>query len=149
MPANIGVFSPLGHLDPAVWDEVIALNLTANWRLIRAMDPLLRAAPAGRAIFVTAAAARTALPYWGPYAISKAGLEMLVRLYAGEIAKTRVRANLLDPGIVRTRLRARAFPGEDPSRLPPPESVTDAFLALALHECVRNGELVLAAAPLG
>ena len=145
---EFGLFTPLGHLDPTVWDEVLGLNLTANWRLVRAMDPLLRAAPAGRAIFVTAAAARTALPYWGPYAISKAGLEMLVRLYAGEIAKTRVRANLLDPGIVRTRLRARAFPGEDPSRLPPPESVTDAFLALASPECERNGELVLAAPPL-
>jgi NAD(P)-dependent dehydrogenase (short-subunit alcohol dehydrogenase family) len=145
--AEFGVFTPLAHLDPAIWDEVVALNLTANWRLIRAMDPLLRASPAGRAIFVTAAVARTALPYWGPYAISKAGLEMLVRLYAGEIAKTRVRANLIDPGMVRTRLRARAFPGEDPSRLPSPERVTDAFVELASTECARNGELVLAASP--
>jgi NAD(P)-dependent dehydrogenase (short-subunit alcohol dehydrogenase family) len=86
------------------------------------------------------------LPLWGPYAVSKAGLEMLVKIYAGEIGKTRVRANLLDPGIVRTRLRARAFPGEDPKGLPPPESVADAFLALALPECTRNGEVVLASA---
>src|SRR5207302_10714168 len=85
-------------------------------------------------------------PYWGPYAVSKAGLEMLVKTYAGAIAKTRVRADLLDPAIVRTRLRARAFPGEDPSRLPPPESVADAFLALALPECTRNGEVVMASA---
>ncbi len=92
------------------------------------MDSLLRAAPAGRAIFVTSGVARGVFPYWGPYAVSKAGLEMLVKIYAGEIDKTRVRANLLDPGIVRTRLRARAFPGEDPSRLPPPESVAAAFL---------------------
>jgi NAD(P)-dependent dehydrogenase (short-subunit alcohol dehydrogenase family) len=142
--AEFGVFSPLGHIHPAVWAEVMDLNLTANWRLIRAMDPLLRAAPAGRAIFVTSGVARGVFPYWGPYAISKAGLEMLVKIYAGEVAKTRVRANLLDPGIVRTRLRARAFPGEDPSRLPPPESVTDAFLALALPECACNGEVVIA-----
>jgi NAD(P)-dependent dehydrogenase (short-subunit alcohol dehydrogenase family) len=143
--AEFGVFSPLGHIDPATWAEVIDLNLTANWRLIRAMDPLLRAAAAGRAIFVTSGVARGVSPYWGPYAVSKAGLEMLVTIYAGEITKTRVRANLIDPGIVRTRLRARAFPGENPSRLPPPDSVTDAFLALALPECTRNGEVVMCA----
>jgi NAD(P)-dependent dehydrogenase (short-subunit alcohol dehydrogenase family) len=144
--AEFGVFSPLGHIDPATWNEVVDLNLTANWRLIRAMDPLLRAAPAGRAVFVTSGVARGVFPYWGPYAISKAGLEMLVKIYAGEVAKTRVRANLIDPGIVRTRLRARAFPGEDPSHLPSPESVADAFLALALPECTRNGEVVMASA---
>jgi NAD(P)-dependent dehydrogenase (short-subunit alcohol dehydrogenase family) len=140
--AEFGVFSPLGHIDPATWAEVMELNLTANWRLIRAMDPLLRAAPAGRAIFVTSGVARGVFPYWGPYAVSKAGLEMLVKIYAGEITKTRVRANLIDPGIVRTRLRARAFPGEDPSGLPSPESIAEAFLALALPECARNGEMV-------
>jgi NAD(P)-dependent dehydrogenase (short-subunit alcohol dehydrogenase family) len=140
--AEFGVFSPLGHIDPATWGEVIDLNLTANWRLIRAMDPLLRAAPAGRAIFVTSGVARGVHPYWGPYAVSKAGLEMLVKIYAGEITKTRVRANLIDPGTVRTRLRARAFPGENPAQLPAPESVSDAFLALALPGCTRNGEIV-------
>ena len=144
--AEFGVFSPLGHVDPATWAEVIDLNLTANWRLIRAMDPLLRAAPAGRAIFVTSEVARSVFPYWGPYAVSKAGLEMMIKIYAGEIGQTRVRSNLLDPGIVRTRLRARAFPGEDPSRLPPPEGVADAFLALALPEWTRNGEVVMASA---
>src|SRR6202043_146756 len=106
-------FSPLGHIAPALWSEVLNLNLTANWRLIRAMDPLLRAAEAGRAIFVTTALAREAPPYYGPYAVGKAGLEAMVRIYAGEIARTRVRANLVDPGIVRTRLRARIFPGEN------------------------------------
>ena len=110
--------SPLGHIDPATWAEVLDLNLnlTANWRLIRAMDPLLRTAPAGRAIFVTSGVARGVFPYRGSYAVSKAGLEMLVKIYAGEISKTRVRANLIDPGIVRTRLRACAFPGEDAAR---------------------------------
>jgi NAD(P)-dependent dehydrogenase (short-subunit alcohol dehydrogenase family) len=140
--AEFGTFSPLGHIDPTTWAEVMDLNLTTNWRLIRAMDPLLRAASAGRAIFVTSGVAHGVHPYWGPYAISKAGLEMLVKIYAGEITKTRVRANLIDPGIVRTRLRARVFPGEDPARLPPPESVADAFLSLALPECTRNGEIL-------
>ena len=140
--AEFGTFSPLGHINPETWSEVIDLNLTANWRLIRAMDPLLRTAPAGRAIFVTSRLARDALPYYGPYAVAKAGLETLVRIYAGEIASTRVRANLLDPGIVRTRLRAQIFPGEDPARLPAPDSIADAFLELALPECCRNGEIV-------
>ena len=140
--AEFGTFSPLGHINPETWSEVIDLNLTANWRLIRAMDPLLRAAPAGRAIFVTSGVAHGVHPYWGPYAISKTGLEMLVKIYAGEITKTRVRANLINPGIVRTRLRARVFPGEDPAHLPPPESVAEAFLTHALPECTRNGEIL-------
>ncbi|HYU14360.1 MAG TPA: SDR family NAD(P)-dependent oxidoreductase [Stellaceae bacterium] len=143
--AEFGTFSPLGHIDPALWGEVVELNLTANWRLIRAMDPLLRAAEHGRALFVTSAIVRDALPYYGPYAISKAGLETMVRIYAGEVARTRVRANLIDPGPLRTRLRARIFPGENAARLAPPESVADAFLELLLPECTRNGEIVSAA----
>jgi NAD(P)-dependent dehydrogenase (short-subunit alcohol dehydrogenase family) len=135
----------LGHIDPALWAEIMDLNLTANWRLIRAMDPLLRAAPAGRAIFVTSGIAQGRFAYWGPYGVSKAALEMLVRIYAAEISKTNVRANLIDPGTVRTRLRASAFPGEDPTPLPPPETVADALLALALPDCTRNGALVCTA----
>lgn len=141
-----GIFSPLGHIPPEIWAEVMDVNLNANWRLIRAMDPLLRTAPAGRAIFVTSGIGRDTLAYWGPYAVSKSGLEMLVSIYAAEISKTRVRVNLVDPGPLRTRLRARAFPGEDPNTLPPPESVADLFVDLASPECTRNGELVAAAA---
>ena len=139
---EFGVFSPLAPIDPVVWAEGLDLNLTANWRLIRAMDPLLRAAEHGRAVFVTSALGQAAPPYYGPYAVSKAGLEALVRIYAGEIARTRVRVNLVDPGIVATRLRARIFPGENPAGLPTPEDVADAFLPLALPECGRNGALV-------
>ncbi|MGH7100411.1 MAG: SDR family NAD(P)-dependent oxidoreductase [Stellaceae bacterium] len=144
---ELGVLSPLGHIPPETWAEVLDINLNANWRLIRDFDPLLRAAPAGRAIFVTSAVAREPSAYWGAYAVSKTALEMLVKIYAVEIARTRVRANLIDPGIVRTRLRARAFPGEDPARLPMPESVTKTFLALAVPECTKNGAVVRAAVP--
>jgi NAD(P)-dependent dehydrogenase (short-subunit alcohol dehydrogenase family) len=140
--AEFGTFSPLGHIDPVSWGEVMDLNLTANWRLIRAMDPLLRAAAHGRAIFVTSNIARAPRAYWGPYAVSKAGLEVLVKIYAAEVATTAVRANLLSPGVVRTRLRARVFPGENPQDLPPPDSVAAAFVELALPGCTRNGEIV-------
>ena len=120
-----------GHITPQEWGEILDLDLTANWRLIRAMDPLLRMAPAGRAIFVTSRLARDAPPYYGVYAVAKAGLETMVRIYAGEVARTAVRVNLIDPGVVRTRLRAAIFPGEDSAGLPMPESVTEAFVELA------------------
>jgi NAD(P)-dependent dehydrogenase (short-subunit alcohol dehydrogenase family) len=143
--AEFGVFTPLGHLDPTVWSEVVDLNLTANWRLIRAMDPLLRAAEHGRAIFVTDTIARDPAAYYGPYAVSKAGLEALIKIYAGEVVRTAVRVNAIDPGVARTRLRARIFPGENPATLAAPESVTEAFVRLALPGCRRNGEIVSAA----
>ena len=138
----LGALSPLGHVDPKLWQEVMEVNATANWRLVRALDRLLRAAPAGRAIFVTCAAAREAQPYWGAYAASKAALEAMVRVYAGEVAKLGVRANLIDPGPLRTDLRAAAFPREDRARLRPPEDAAEAFLALASAECAANGTLV-------
>lgn len=147
--AMFGSFTPMPHLDPMLWSEVIDLNLTASWRLIRAMDPLLRAAEHGRAIFVTTELARSALPYYAAYAVSKAGLETMVRTYAGELGLTRVKANLIDPGPLRTRLRAHIFPGENPATVPPPETVTDAFVELAVPECDRNGEIITAAELLG
>jgi NAD(P)-dependent dehydrogenase (short-subunit alcohol dehydrogenase family) len=139
--AVLGTLTPVPHIEPSVWDQVIALNLTANFRLIRAFDPLLRAAGAGRAVFLTSGVA-SGRAYWGTYAVSKAGLETLVRTYAQEVAKTGVRVNLLNPGPTRTRMRATAFPGEDPESLKPAEAVTDAVLALALPECDRHGEVV-------
>ena len=138
----LGTLSPVGHIEPKDWDEVLAVNLTANWRLIRSCDPLLQASEAGRAIFVTSGVARHVVPYWGGYAVSKAALEMLVGIYAAENAKTNVRANILDPGAARTAMRAKAMPGEDPNTLPTPESITDAFVDLAEVGCTRNGEVV-------
>ncbi|MCH8925168.1 MAG: SDR family NAD(P)-dependent oxidoreductase [Proteobacteria bacterium] len=140
----LGTLSPLGHIEPADWAEVLDVNLTANWRLIRSLDPLLRQSDAGRAIFVTSGAAASPHAYWGAYAVSKAALEMLVETYAAEITKTNVRANLLDPGALRTAMRAAAFPGEDPETLPAPEAITAAFVDLAEPGCTRNGEVVRA-----
>src|SRR5206468_12604440 len=106
------------------------------------LDPLLRQSEAGRAIFVTSGLGRMPIAYWGPYATSKAGLEMLVRTYAAEVSKTKLRVNLIDPGIVRTALRAKAFPGENPMSLKPPEATTDRFVDLAEVTCTLNGERV-------
>ena len=142
--AILGTLSPLGHVDPATWQAVVDVNLTANYRLIRSLDPLLRRSDAGRALFVTSGAAAGAFAYWGPYAVTKAGLEMLARTYAAETGKTKVRVNLVDPGVVRTTMRARAFPGENPERLPPPGAITDTFVALAAADCERQGERVAA-----
>jgi len=139
--AVLGTLTPVPHIDPAVWDQVLGVNLTANFRLIRAFDPLLRAADAGRAVFLTSGVSG-GRAYWGTYAVSKAALEALVRTYAEEVAKTGVRVNLVNPGATRTRMRATAYPGEDPQALKPPEAVADAILALALPNCERNGELV-------
>jgi NAD(P)-dependent dehydrogenase (short-subunit alcohol dehydrogenase family) len=137
----LGRLSPLGHVEPKVWDEVMAVNVTANWRLIRSFDPLLRQSDAGRAVFVTSAAAFKLLAYWGPYSVSKAALEALVKTYAAETVKTSVRVNLLNPGPVRTRMRAQAMPGEDPMSLPEPETVAGAVLGLVSPELLETGEV--------
>lgn len=144
---NAGVLETLGpvaQFDPKLWDRVMTVNVTANFRLIRTADRLLRASDAGRAIFVTSGAAQAPHPYWGPYAASKAALEMMVRSYAMEIASSNLRVNLIDPGIVATKLRVQAFPGEDQSTLTPPDAITDAFVALAEPACTRHGEIVKA-----
>jgi NAD(P)-dependent dehydrogenase (short-subunit alcohol dehydrogenase family) len=140
--ATLGALRPMGHYPPAEWERVLALNLTANWRLIRSFDALLRASDAGRAIFVTSGVARGVFPYWGAYAASKAALESMVQTYAAEVQKTNVRVNLLDPGRVRTAMRAEAMPGEDPMTLPHPDDIAGAFVDLAEPACTRNGEVV-------
>jgi NAD(P)-dependent dehydrogenase (short-subunit alcohol dehydrogenase family) len=139
---TLGHLAPTGHYEPALVQEIIDVNLTANWRLIRALDPLLRAAPAGRAIFTTCAAARAPRAYWSVYAASKAALEALVKSYADELGQTNLRANLVDPGPLRTALRFAAFPFEDRSQIKPPEDATEPFVALAEAGCAKNGELV-------
>ena len=136
----LGPLSPLGHVEPKAWDEVIAVNVTANWHLIRAMDPLLRQAEAGRAVFLTSGVAAQPRAYWGPYAISKAALDALVRTYAAETASTNVRANLFSPGPTRTRMRAMAMPGEDPMSLKTVEPVAEKIVELCLPAFQETGK---------
>ena len=138
----LGRLTPVAHIMPNDWADVVAVNLTSVWRLIRSCDPLLRTAQAGRAAFVTDARARAPLAYWGPYGATKAGMEHLVLTWADELRKTRLRVNLFDPGTVRTRLRANAFPGEDPTTLPAPEDVAPALAALCLPSETRHGEVI-------
>lgn len=140
--ATLGVLTPLGHLSPETWQHVFDLNVTANWRLMRTLEPLLRRSPAGRAILVTCSIAREPTAFWGPYAASKAALESLARTWAAENRRTELKINLLDPGPVATALRATAFPGEDPSALPTPDDAAEAFVDLAAADCARNADLV-------
>ena len=120
--AILGKLTPLAHADPKLWDEVMAVNVTANWRLIRSLDLLLRQSDNGRAIFVTSGAARRFIAYWGPMRYRRPALEALVKTYAAETLTTDLRVNLVNPGIVRTRMRAEAMPGEDPRRCRRPRS---------------------------
>ena len=137
----LGPLSPLGHLEPKDWDNLIAVNVTANWQLIRCMDPLLRKATAGRALFLTSAVAYMGRAYWAAYAATKAALDALVRGYAAEIATTNVRANLFSPGPTRTRMYLSAFPGVDPETLPTPEEIAKAMVPLCLPTCTETGRL--------
>jgi NAD(P)-dependent dehydrogenase (short-subunit alcohol dehydrogenase family) len=137
----LGRLSPLGHIDPKVWDEAIAINVTANWRLIRSLDPLLRRSDAGRAVFVTSGAAQKCTAYWGTYSVSKAALEALARTYAAEVSTSLVRVNLFSPGPTRTKMRAQAFPGEDPGVLPSPEAVARQLVELVSPRFGDNGTI--------
>ncbi len=137
----LGSLSPLGHIEPKDYDNLFAVNVTANWQLIRTMDPLLRASPAGRAVFVTSGAAHRARAYVGVYAATKAALEALARTYAAETATTNVRVNLFSPGPTRTRMHASGWPGVDPETLPPPEDVAKAMVPLCLPECAESGQI--------
>lgn len=140
--AVLGRLGPLTHLPDHEWAELWAVNVTANWRLMRTTEPLLRASDAGRAVFLTDSVAAASRAYWGPYGASKAALEHLVRAWAAELSITPVKVNLVDPGPVATRLRAAAFPGEDAARLPKPEDVAPAIIAPCLPAETRSGQLV-------
>lgn len=138
----LGTLTPLAQLNPKTFAECLDVNVTANWRLIRSMDPLLRRSQAGRALFVTSGAARNFRAYWGGYTMSKAALEAIVLTYAAECDGTSVSVNLLNPGPLRTRMRQQAFPGEDPDSLEPPEAVVPLILDLLAPDCSKNGKLV-------
>jgi len=141
---QLGVLSPLHHIDPKEWDAVMAVNVTANWRLIRSLDPLLRKSAAGRVALITSGAASRAeiRAYWGLYAASKAALDALARAYAAETANTSsIRVTLVDPGPLRTAMRAKAMPGEDPMTLRTPEDLAPKIVAICSPEWTETGKL--------
>jgi len=139
--AILGPLSPLGHVEARAWADVMAVNVTANWRLICALDRLLKFSDAGRVVFISSGVAAQTPAYWGPYTVSKAALEAMARTYAAETATTPVRVNLFAPGAVRTRMRAQAMPGEDPLSLETPDKVAEKIVELCLPSMEQSGKI--------
>lgn len=138
-----GGLAPIGHVDQKHFQAAFDINVTANYRLIRALDPLLRMSDAGRAVFVTDNLAHGSQPFWGVYAAGKAALEVIVKTWAAEVERiSKLRINLVDPGVVATRMREIAFPGEDKTKIAQPEDVTEPFVELAEADCTRHGEVI-------
>ena len=137
---SLGVLTPLTHLDPKAFQELLDINITANWRLIRSLDPLLCASDAGRAVFITSGSAARHTPFWGGYAMSKAALESLALTYAAECEGTNIKVNLVNPGPIRTLMRMRAMPGEDPATLKKPEELAPLLVELLSPSCEKQGE---------
>ena len=141
--AVLGGLRPLAHIASETWDRVLAVNLTANWRLIRTLDPLLRRSDAGRVIFVTSSGvARSGRAYWAPYSVSKAALDTLAKTYANETADSPIKVNVVDPGATATGMRAEAYPGEDQATLQTPEDVAEIIVRLALPDFAESGQIV-------
>ncbi len=139
---SLGVLTPLTHLDPKAFQELLDINITANWRLIRSLDPLLRASDAGRAVFITSGSAARHTPFWGGYAMSKAALESLALTYAAECEGTNIKVNLVNPGPIRTLMRMRAMPGEDPATLKKPEELAPLLVELLSPASSKQGERI-------
>ncbi len=137
----LGPLSPLSHVEPKAWDDVMAVNVTANWHLIRSMEPLLTQSDAGRAVFVSSGVSWTLRAYWGPYAISKAALNAMVQTWAAETVTTNLRVNLFTPGPIRTRMRAQAMPGEDPESLETPDQVAGKIIDLCRPDFTETGKV--------
>lgn len=140
--AMLGTLAPITHIKPDEFQRVMDLNVTANYRLIRTLDPLLKASDAGRVVFVTSGITKDIKAYWGEYAISKVALEALAKVYAAECEGTNVKVNILDPGRVRTSMRAQAYPGEDPAIRPHPDDIAHYFHALISSDCTMNGQVL-------
>lgn len=138
---QLGVLSPVAHIKPDDFDKVLAVNVTANYRLLRSLDLLLRQSEAGRAVFVSSSSARSARPFWGLYAASKAALDALVKSYAGEVEQTQVRTNIFYPGAARTAMRAKAMPGENPDTLPQPSEIAPKLVDLLSPSLNEHGRL--------
>lgn len=139
--AMLGVLSPLPHVSPEDFEKVMTVNVIANYRLIRSLDLLLRQSEAGRAVFVSSSSARSARPYWGPYAASKAALNAIVKSWSAEMEQSRVKANVFYPGAVRTAMRAKAMPGENPETLPKPAEIAPNLVDLVSPTLTETGKL--------
>lgn len=137
----LGPITPLAHINPKNWRELMDVNLTANYRLIRSLDPLLRQADAGRVVFVSSGVAQNPKAYWGGYAITKAALEMMAMTYADENELNNLKINILNPGATRTQMRAAAMPGEDPTSVKPVEDLLPLFLKLVMPDLTENGKV--------
>ncbi|OJW48717.1 MAG: oxidoreductase [Alphaproteobacteria bacterium 41-28] len=143
----LGGLTPLTHIKPSLWHQVITTNLHANWHLLRAFEPLLIQAKEARLTFVTSGITTHPTPYWGAYATSKSALEMMIKTYAAEVRHTAFKVNLVNPGSTRTALRAEAMPGEDPLTLPAPEDITEVFVCASEPACSWHGEILNARDP--
>ncbi|MGA0314075.1 MAG: SDR family NAD(P)-dependent oxidoreductase [Alphaproteobacteria bacterium] len=141
--AQLGELTPVTQVTPEIWDKIIDINLSAQWRMIRTLEIPLLSSPAGRAIFLTSGVSG-GRGYWGPYAVSKTALEALARTWADEVSHTNLRINLINPGAVRTSMRAEAYPGEDPSTVLAPSQISDIFVKLGSSDFKGNGETHLA-----
>jgi NAD(P)-dependent dehydrogenase (short-subunit alcohol dehydrogenase family) len=137
----LGVISPVGHIEAKVFDKVMLTNVTATWRLIRSVEPLLLQSDAGRALILSSSVANDARPFWGAYAASKAAVEMLGRIWAAETQKSKLRVINVNPGATRTAMRAQAMPGEDPATLPHPSEVAAKLLPLCAPDMTETGRL--------
>ena len=135
----LGVISPIGHVEAKIFEKVMTINVTATWRLIRSVDPLLRLSDAGRAIILSSSAAHSARAFWAPYAASKAAVEALTRSWADETQSLPLRVNAVDPGATRTAMRAQAVPGEDPETLPHPSEIAKRIVPLASPDLKETG----------
>ncbi|ABS65087.1 short-chain dehydrogenase/reductase SDR [Parvibaculum lavamentivorans DS-1] len=138
----LGTLTPMAHLEPKDWDKTLAVNVTANYRLIRSLEPLLKRSDAGRAIFVTSGAAQKCKPYWGSYSVTKAALDAMMKTWAAEVETSAIRVNSVSPGPTRTAMRKKAMPGEDPTTLTKPADLVPLFIELAMPGCTRHGEIV-------
>ncbi|WP_208441107.1 SDR family NAD(P)-dependent oxidoreductase [Bartonella raoultii] len=144
MVANAGILgtlSPIAHTENMVFEDVFQINLISQWRLMKAVEPLLRQSDAGRAILLSSSVAHVARAFWGPYAASKAALETLARCWAEELKQTPIKINCVDPGATRTAMRAQAMPGEDPQTLPSPQEVAAKIVHLSSPDLKETGKL--------
>ncbi len=140
--AQLGEISTAPHIDLKIWDSTMAVNVTANYRLIRSLDSLLRASPSGRAVFMSSSVAASRRAYWSVYAASKAAMEAFVQCYAAEQEKGDLRINLVDPGAMRTAMRGKAMPGEDPNSLPHPSEISPMLVEMLSPKFTRHNEII-------